>query len=488
MKKSILITVLCLVFVMIFATATASAAGKQNKVLGLSMSLDINPVAQKAYKNSAGNFKIKIVPSWNSDTKYKKLTDEGWKFTFAVKDEDNNVIDKDIDFNKGYTATVKSSASQFRIVATATKENQKKQVVNSPFTGKYTFLAAPLDVTAKCPKSDNKLTLTWNKKSKASGYYIYRSTKNKIPAKPYKHISNRNTTKLVESNLPGKKTYYYWVKAAYKGTANGNSYVTVSKTSDVDSALVYRYLTLKKIRSITWHSTVKKTASLYTTKKGNKTRGKLKKGTYVVVTKKYPKSIPITTLPKRIYVKQIVKGKVVAKGWVKWGNMGRVKGTVSYNAKKKQYTDWSKARKERYVNKKGYSSSSRYMVWINEYTQRINIFKGRKRHWRLYKSVRCTTGRFIQPLINGKFKIHGHQKKRVRWNIQKKFYYYYTHLSFFHKMNSMHSICWLVENNKPISVVRRDCQPTTKGCVRTNLKTAKWIYKHLPLGTTVVVY
>lgn len=64
--------------------------------------------------------------------------------------------------------------------------------------------------------SISSLKLNWNKDSKVSGYYVYRSTSKNGPYKKIATKSGYNNNTFTDSNLSSGKTYYYKVRAYKK--------------------------------------------------------------------------------------------------------------------------------------------------------------------------------------------------------------------------------------------------------------------------------
>lgn len=270
-------------------------------------------------------------------------------------------------------------------------KTEKKTVTN---------IAAPVNVTAKCDPKANDVVVTWKKVKNAVSYRIYRSTGKKLPKKIYKGIKK---TKLSDKNLEGPYTYRYWISAVAKDG-------TESKVSKVAAVKVKQYLTCD-IRTNTWYAKLRKNVSLI--------GFPVKKGTKVKVTK-HSKVIPFFD-PSRVYIIYNKNGKKVAAGWVPMSAVKKVYGVVSYDSKTKKVVDWPVKKKEAYVNKKKYSSRTKYLIWTSRYTQKVNIFKGKKGKWKLIKTFRCTTGKYGKPTPKStKTVLRGHQMKRTRHKFKKR--------------------------------------------------------------------
>lgn len=98
---------------------------------------------------------------------------------------------------------------------------------------------------AKVNKKKKKVTLTWSKNKKASGYTIYRKvvkkgTKakkaKKIKFKKLKNISKKNCKAIIK--LGKKTTTQFYVKAYVKTTINGKTATYYSKASNIKKVVV----------------------------------------------------------------------------------------------------------------------------------------------------------------------------------------------------------------------------------------------------------
>ena len=58
---------------------------------------------------------------------------------------------------------------------------------------------------------------------------------------------------------------------------------------------------------------------------------------------------------------------------------------------------------EQYVNGKNFSSATSYFIWIDLPRQKVNIFKGSNKKWRLVKSMVCSSGKSSTPTVKGRF-------------------------------------------------------------------------------------
>ncbi|MDR2967657.1 MAG: CAP domain-containing protein [Methanobacteriaceae archaeon] len=83
----------------------------------------------------------------------------------------------------------------------ANEKSNNQNTVNKPKTPSFSLVSG-----------SKKITIKWNKVSKASGYQIFRSTKLNGKYELKKTITNGNTLKYIDKNLK-KKKYYYVIRS-----------------------------------------------------------------------------------------------------------------------------------------------------------------------------------------------------------------------------------------------------------------------------------
>ncbi len=140
--------------------------------------------------------------------------------------------------------------------------------------------------------------------------------------------------------------------------------------------------------------------------------------------------------------------------------------------------DYSKATKEGFVDKRGYDSSTRYLVWISRYTQKVIVFQGSKGNWELIKTMPCSSGSNNTPTPAGSFTIYS---RTSRWYFDS---YYADYVSIFNGGHAFHTI---LMNYDDTVYDGRVGIPLSHGCVRMLPEDCAYIYK-LPMGTRVIVY
>lgn len=145
--------------------------------------------------------------------------------------------------------------------------------------------------------------------------------------------------------------------------------------------------------------------------------------------------------------------------------------------------DYSKTVKETFVNYKGYSSSSQYLIWVNIGTQHTMVFQGSKGNWKLIRSGLVSTGA-NDCTPRGTFKT---TYKQTNWTTDT--YTVKPIVRFYGGGYAMHSRLYYpnTTNLKPGSG-NGVGYPLSHGCVRMQADDITWIYNNIPNGTTVVVY
>ncbi len=479
------------------------------------------------YKNMEGKTKIKVDARWympneveeggvkyikddskdRAETAYNALVKKGWKFTYCIKTTngttgdltDDEIIKDNMTYDqigekgksKGYNLKV-GNGKTYYLEVRATAPDGTEQVIRSlPRIIRILFPAAPSKVTVDCDDDDNRATVKWKKVKDAKAYAVYVSTNGKCPSKPTKKTKN---TEYNTKYLAGPKTYTFFVKAIFHNNAKSTGGVGGDSKGTIDtvSAAAKDKLKIKDrllgigVRAIKWTAKVNYSGVLYSNSGCTSKKGTLSKGKKVYVTGKLPKKLPRGAHPTRFEV-QYVKGGKTIKGWVKYGPVRHVSGEVAYKGGKAY--DYSEAVKEDYVNDKKFSSGTKYLIWMNTYTQRVNIFTGKKGNWKLLRSDRCTSGLFYHSTGLGTgYKLHRRQAVRIRNFLNSTTKYYYKKLSYFSKGNSFHTPCWRLSNNAPVNHVKSNLQPGTQGCVRMNVGAAEYIYYKVPLGTKVITH
>ena len=140
--------------------------------------------------------------------------------------------------------------------------------------------------------------------------------------------------------------------------------------------------------------------------------------------------------------------------------------------------DYSKATKEGFVDQRGYSSKTEYLLWVSLYTQKVIVFQGEQGNWEVIKTFPCSSGENNTPTPLGVFETSLHE---WRWNFDN---YYVSNVTIFNGDHAFHSILY---NYGGGTFDDRVGQPLSHGCIRMLIDDCKYI-SDLPLHTTVIIY
>lgn len=140
--------------------------------------------------------------------------------------------------------------------------------------------------------------------------------------------------------------------------------------------------------------------------------------------------------------------------------------------------DYSKATKEGFVDLRGYSSATDYLIWVSRYTQKVIVYQGSYGDWEVIRTMPCSTGENNTPTPAG---IYVTSMNDVGWDFNN---YYVSNVTIFWGDHAFHSI--LLSYNGGIYDDRVGI-PLSHGCVRMLIEDCRYI-SSLPLNTTVIVY
>ncbi len=221
---------------------------------------------------------------------------------------------------------------------------------------------------------------------------------------------------------------------------------------------------LREIKAVEVEATAIKSADIYSSRSKTKKIGSVKKG------------------DKLIYIDHV--GEELA--YIKVISSG-VKGYVNYSAvsvSTKNYTvyeDFSNIDKDTFVNAKGYSSNTDYLVWVNVERQKVNVFLGSKGNWKIEKVFDCATGANKTLTPTGEYT---HTLKSDGWYNPG---YYVRPVLYIDTGRGLafHSILHNPNGSIQDGTLGR---PASHGCIRMADKDIQWMYQYIPTGTKVVVW
>lgn len=131
---------------------------------------------------------------------------------------------------------------------------------------------------------------------------------------------------------------------------------------------------------------------------------------------------------------------------------------------------YSKEQREAFVNGRGYESQTDYLIWINQYSSCLSVYKGGKGRWKQVLATDCVIGA-VGHTSPGVFKLLKYGTKNGKPEI------YFTWNGLKQWGCAIH--CRLDRNVRG---------PHSMGCVRLGDKELYFVYNNCKLGTTVVSY
>ena len=198
---------------------------------------------------------------------------------------------------------------------------------------------------------------------------------------------------------------------------------------------------------------------------------------------------PSTGEVEELYAEKTVPIENYSDEWYYERDVNRVLNLVSstyrgnYTTKYAVDNDYSQVEKEIWINAKGYSSNTQYLLWINRAYQHVNVFQGSKGNWKMIKSFLVGTGAASTPTPTGLTTVS--YKSAGGWTTD-----HYTVrpvVGFYPGTGyAFHSrLCY------PGTDTEYDFSagyPVSLGCIRMYKSDINWIYNNIPVGTAVVIF
>ena len=148
-----------------------------------------------------------------------------------------------------------------------------------------------------------------------------------------------------------------------------------------------------------------------------------------------------------------------------------------------EQNDYDERTKTIWINAKGYSSSTEYLIWINRAYQRVNIFQGSAGNWDLIHTYLCGTGSLSTPTPVGVYTVWA--RSAAGWttgtyNVRPVVNFRVGSGYAFHSRlyNPGHN--YLTDPSIGF--------PVSHGCIRMYDEDVQWIYDNIPNNTSVVVF
>lgn len=220
---------------------------------------------------------------------------------------------------------------------------------------------------------------------------------------------------------------------------------------------------------------------------------------YFTFTKDMPKSVkmgfkltyenPSTGEVEEVFDEVTVPIENYSDEWYYQRDVNRVLNLVSstyqgnYTTAYAVNNDYQDYEKEVWINAKGYSSKTQYLLWINRAYQHVNVFSGSKGNWKLAKSFIVGTGAASTPTPTGVTTVS--YKSAGGWTTST--YTVRPVVGFYPGTGyAFHSrLCYPgTEKEYDFS----SGYPVSHGCVRMQRNDINWIYNNIPVGTAVVIF
>lgn len=324
-----------------------------------------------------------------------------------------------------------------------TKKNTYKSEKGSPTATASTYIKTP-----KAPKSlkvssygNKSVTLKWSSGENANGYNIYMYDEKKDA---YKLKGTTKSKSYVLKGLKDGEEYLIRIQSFRKVgdvSKNGPSEeitVTGREFSEAVKAIHGRY----------WQASLKSDTTGVLVSTGKKY--KIKKGTSVTAMSKSTETVTVV----------LSNGKEVKVSGKKL-NYGNLKTTTK---------EYSTATKEAFVNAKGYTSKTDYLIWISQYTTNTTVFKKVNGKWKIARSMPCIVGRYGNSPVG----VYSIQKQGWGYGGPMLYWTWNTTLN---AGNSFH---------KYVDWHKRGAY--SGGCIRLADADLNYIVKYCKVGTTVVSY
>lgn len=292
----------------------------------------------------------------------------------------------------------------------------------------------------------NSIALEWDPVAGATQYKVYRDGKLiKSVGTGSRAYDNKNKMSFIDSRIRDDKNHKYIVTALNE---NGES-AKCDTVSDARARTMHISITFKRSRKLRSHDSakVRKTFKAGTTVKAYSFRS----GQYIFCDDKghiFHINYNSIRKPKALYTKKL-----------------------TYSTKEAEY----------FANTSKIKSSTKYMIWVNLYTQHLYILKREAGKWRSCKLSyngasashwEISSGKAATPTPAGmKHRIRA--KQASKWGIKS--------WNYFHSLTALHG-------QSLGKAGARFGAPYSHGCIRNPNKYALMIYKEIPRYTRVTIY
>lgn len=221
---------------------------------------------------------------------------------------------------------------------------------------------------------DKSMVLKWDSAKNVTGYIV----------KVYNPETNKRTTVKITPNtlvqfrnLTVKRKYYFYVRS-YRKIGDQTLY---GEDSQMVSG-VAKAIDMSPVHGRYYNTTLRCNTTVKIKASGQKVN--LRAGTAIVAKERRSGTVNAIWNGKEIEVP------------------GRNLSYNSLNTSGKMYTF---AQAEAYVNSMGYSSDTKYLIWINQYSLYTYIFQGSQGEWEGIRKMKCVVGKNGNTPIKTTYKL-----------------------------------------------------------------------------------
>ena len=196
--------------------------------------------------------------------------------------------------------------------------------------------------------------------------------------------------------------------------------------------------------------------------------------TTTINTQGIPKGTKVEIIQDRKNGKQYEVKYNNKKVWIKGSNLKLI------YPEKLNLTDFTNEELELYINSIDAKSDTQHYIWVVLYRQKVYVFKGKNKNWKVEKILQCSSGKDKTSTIRGYFKV-GDKGKSFGQNKG------YTCYNWVRIQGDylFHSLVHDLRGNLKENTLGT---PASDGCVRFSLAESKWFSDNMETGSTIWIY
>lgn len=135
---------------------------------------------------------------------------------------------------------------------------------------------------------------------------------------------------------------------------------------------------------------------------------------------------------------------------------------------------------EAYVNMQGLTSKTDHLVWVDIDRQLTYVFTGKAGHWKLVRTMPCSTGKNVSPTLRGMHEV----AERGEWFFTERFGRGGENWVQFAGPYMFHSLPMDRQGN---IVDYNLLERRSSGCIRLSMEDSRWFYSFIKRKSTVFV-